>query len=1327
MTTMTPVNTGGAVTGYSYSSTGVSLTGASLSGPSLMWIDASGNIYVANYNNGKVSRWNSAHTYLGTYATGKTISNPEGIVFDSAGNCYVEDTGAGAIYKYNSSGVYQSTIISGLNHPLGISIDPSDNLYIATYVYSSPYTSSVTKYNTAGTLLQTISNAQMDESDGVSVDGSGNIYVLNRAQDQPGTNKGYVTKYNSAGVYQGIFSSGYEDPLAISCDPSGNVFVADSHNNQVKIYNPAGVLLNTISGFNDVEGFVADGSGNLYVSDFTNNTVKEYSALGGYYINAPLPAGLSFNTSNGQITGTPTTTFAATTYTITAYNITGSGSTTVTLSCVQTNDWVGTTSTDWNTPSNWLSNSVPTNVQSALIGVNRAFTNYPNVSAADGIVNVGSIQFGNLGTQAPGLVVNTGGTLNVVGALTYQSDNSSATGYTGTLSGGGTLNVNSISVTSNTTIASSYTTTLASSVGNVTVSGNIALTTSNSGANIYNSTFNQTGGTITLNGYIQTTNTASGTSTFSIAPSTTATLVLMTTNSLNVLSLTGTNVINFNNPGATVQYAGAAQNVYSSNSFGGLPGGISYNSIAFSGTGVKTVLTGNLNVAGDFTNSMANDASNYVNLSAVSTYFNGTTQNLAGGSGNGTTLYTSYFSGAGTKTMTSGMFYVATSGIIYMSGSNASTILNASGNLTLNSDATGSASVSGMYGPSIIGTVNVQRYITGGSGYRGYRLTSSPVYAATVSGNNVYSINYLQNTIYLTGAGGGGFDKTGNPTIYLYREDQTPSNITFVSGNYWGISAINNAPGYLYNAMGQAASGAYNIPSGNGFLFFYRGNRASAPLATETNVAYTTPSSATLTASGTLNQGQITFHDWYTPSSQYLGYTGSGAGTNSAVRGFNLVGNPYACSIDWEQFNTTTSSYGIYGNNVGTTVYEFNPATQNYDTYQKGGVYTNHGRRTIVSGEGFFVLATSSSNPQIIFNESAKAIAQATGLNLFMSTGSTIADITNPDYSPHLRLQMALDTINTDDTYIGFTSAAKDQYVPNEDAPYKVGNGKLGLSSYSSDSVRLAINRMPLPTVKPVIIPLNVSARQAGIYKMNMTEIQSIPQVYEIWLMDRYKSDSVDMRHDTSYAFNITSDTASLGANRFKLVIRENTALMVHLLNFTAIKTQQGSQVNWLTENEQNYTNFTVERSTDGGKTYSVIGGLTASGMANYGLLDGSPVKGADTYRLSMQDVNGSITYSNPITLMYGNEAGSLASNNISIYPNPASSSINLNIKPLPNTANASYNIKIANASGLVVKSGISTLQTWQANVSSLLPGSYMVQVLDNNNNLIGRGTFVKL
>jgi len=1345
--TLTPTNTGGAVTGYSYSSTGTSLTGASLSGPSLMTIDAAGNIYVANYNNGTVSKYNAAGTYIGKFGTGKTLTNPEGIVFDSAGNAYIEDTGAGAVYKYNSSGVYQSTIISGLNHPLGISIDPSDNLFIATYVYTSPYTSSVIKYSTSGTQLQTISNTQMDQSDGVATDGSGNIYVLNRAQDQAGTNKGYVTKYNAAGTYLGIFSSGYEDPLAISCDPAGNVFVADSHNNQVKIYSSSGVLLNTINGFNDVEGFVSDGNGNLYVSDFTNNTVKKFAANGGYRISSPLPAGLSFDTTTGYISGTPTVTFPPTTYTITAYNITGSGTTTVTLSCIQSNDWIGVTSTDWNTGSNWLSGTVPTIADPAYIGVNRSFNFFPTVLAGAGTVSVGSIQFGNLGGKSPGVIVSTGSTLNVAGAMTYQSDASSGLGYTTTLSGAGSITANSVNIISNTALGSSYTSTIASSVNSLSVTGNVALTSSASAGITSNSTFNLTGGTTSVTGVIQTTNTSGATSSFVVIPASTATLQLANTAALSGLSATGTNVITFKNTGATVQYSGAAQTVYTSAAITGLAAGVSYQNIAFSGTGIKTASSGSLNITGDFTNTMVSNASNYVNLSSPTVNFIGTTENLAGGTGTGTTFYKVNFSGLGTKTMTSGSFSVASTGILTMVGSSASTILATGGFLTLNSDANSSASIGVIpAGPSITGNVNVQRYVSGGVGYRSYRLASSPVYSATVSSNNVYSVNYIQNSIYLTGNAGGGFDKTGNPTIYLFREDQIPSNVSFISGNYWGFTSITGGPSY--SLAGLSASGTFNIPVGNGFLFFFRGNRASASLATETTTAYTNPVPVTMTTTGTLNQGQIIVHSWYTSSSPYLNFSGAGTGptTNQAVRGFNMVGNPYASSIDWEQFNSSSTTFGIYGNNIGSTIYELNPATDNFDAYQTGGIYTNHGKRTIVSGQGFFVLAQNTSSPQLIFNESAKSTTQNTGLNLFMATKNDIASLNKPTIDQHLRLQMAMDSVNTDDLYVGFTSAASDKFADEEDAPYKQGNGKISFASVSSDHVRLAINRMSLPGSKQSVIPLFVSARAKGTYNINMTELQSIPPIYQVWLMDNYKKDSLDMRHNTTYAFNITADTNTYGSSRFKLILRQDPALNVHLLNFTAVKAANGSQIGWVTENEQNYTKFTVERSTDGGKTYNTLAGVSASDLGTYGFLDKAPGANANMYRLKIEDLNGAITYSNVVTVMYAN-SNNLVKNYISIYPNPAKSTITLTITPPFNTngsisqialaggnspalstTNTVYNIKIVNATGMVVKNTTTTQKDWQANVNSLLPGTYIIQVMNNSDNsLVGKGTFVKL
>jgi len=750
-------------------------------------------------------------------------------------------------------------------------------------------------------------------------------------------------------------------------------------------------------------------------------------------------------------------------------------------------------------------------------------------------------------------------------------------------------------------------------------------------------------------------------------------------------------------------------------------------------SGTLNLQTGSFTMSGNYTNS-----GTYTQGTAAMV-FNGSNQVLLD-NGSGTLFTNVFFSGNGGSAnpavMSSGNFSVSSQGVLHMVNA---TSLNANGKLTLNSDATGSATVAAIpSGSTITNNVNAQRYFTGGANYRGYRLISSPVYAATVSSNNVFAINYLASTVFLTGSSGGGFDKAGNPTLYLFREDQVPSNTSFTSGNFEGISAINNSPSYNYSVSGAGTSGNFYLPVGNGVMFFFRGNRASASLTTETTPGYI-PVAATTTTTATLNQGQVIVHNWYSPSSAYLGYTGSGTGTNHAVRGFNLVGNPYASSIDWETYNTTTTTSGIYANNVSNTIYELNPVTNNYDVYQVGGIATNHATRVITSGQGFFVLAGNSSSPQLIFNETAKTSSQNTGLNLFMATKRDMADLTKSGVSPHLRLQMAMDSINTDDIYIGFNSNASTQFINNEDAPYKKGSGKVHLASFSSDTVMLAINKMPLAGAKQTTIPLFVTATAYGTYKLNLTELEAIPQLYQIWLMDRYNKDSLDMRHNSTYAFDITADTNSYGSSRFQLFMRQDPALMVHLLSFGASKVTSGAQEVWVTENEENYTSFAVERSTDGGATYTILGSLTSTASGTYDYLDQNPAQGANLYRLKLTDLNGSVTYSNTVTLMYGSTNNSLVKTGITVYPNPAKTTINLSIANgfSPDAAimtiarpvqGASYEVQVSNILGLALKKATINQQHWQTDVSSLIPGTYIITVINNKDkSVVGQVKFVKL
>ena len=155
------------------------------------------------------------------------------------------------------------------------------------------------------------------------------------------------------------------------------------------------------------------------------------------------------------------------------------------------------------------------------------------------------------------------------------------------------------------------------------------------------------------------------------------------------------------------------------------------------------------------------------------------------------------------------------------------------------------------------------------------------------------------------------------------------------------------------------------------------------------------------------------------------------------------------------------------------------------------------------------------------------------------STPVLAPDTVGNNVTGYLRLQLGMDSINTDNILINFKPSAKTTYSPTEDAPTFQGFGMVSLSSLSSNNIPLAINTLPL-TNKGLTIGLKVSAKQDGIYALYMVTMKSIPASYHIWLMDKYKKDSLDYRQNKNYAFNIyKADTSSYGVSRFKLVIRQ--------------------------------------------------------------------------------------------------------------------------------------------------------------------------------------------
>ena len=653
--------------------------------------------------------------------------------------------------------------------------------------------------------------------------------------------------------------------------------------------------------------------------------------------------------------------------------------------------------------------------------------------------------------------------------------------------------------------------------------------------------------------------------------------------------------------------------------------------------------------------------------------------------------------------------------------------------LTLKSTATQTAYVAAIpSGSAITGTVKVERYITGGAGYRGYRILSSPVSVGTDSyGNKIYSLDYIFNTNYVSGTSfpTSANSKVGNPCFYLYRENMAPLYNSFIGSNNRGIKSISSSPTYTID--GDA--GNFNIPIGNGVLYFFRGGTGTTLPFTSTS----TPAASTVTSSGTLNQGNIQVVNWYTPSSPNLGWT-TVAGTpttpagNSAVKGFNLVGNPYASPIDWNgYYNSTPSLITIPSTAVNPTIYQLKPGTNTYGTYNgfTKAPSLNGGSNIIASGQGFFV-TTSSASATLTFTEAAKSTTQPSGFTYLVSA----YDAKKP-YGQYMILNIAKDADNKTEILIGFNPGSTPKYSEMEDDHYLSGSTPQSMWITSNDGIKLVSKWLPLPKEQLAdTANLTVTASASGQYTLNRSEFKDIPNLYDVWLIDNYKKDSLDIKHNDKYIFDIDlKDSASYGSSRFKVVIRQDPALRVHLLDFTGTKTINGAQLNWTTENEENYTNFTVERSNDGGKTFVAVGGYPSSNEGTYSLLDKNPPIATDWYRLKLEDLNGTITYSKPIQLMYSNLSNNLLGNAVSVYPNPATSVINVSITPSPlqlqNAAgNNSFAITITGSNGVVVKKAVSSQADWQGAVGNLLPGSYVVQVINKQNQtVVGKSKFVKL
>ena len=1036
-----------------------------------------------------------------------------------------------------------------------------------------------------------------------------------------------------------------------------------------------------------------------------------------------------------------------------------------------TYDWIGNKSANWNAVANWQQGIIPTATDIVHIGVQYAIVQLPNINGVNDTVK--SVMFGSnyATTINTGINFKNSGTLTVTGDITVQADVNTLAQVNNIVyfTGTGTITATNLNILSNYSATSSYTQTVVANLTNINLTGNIALTSNDNGTSTvtYNSVFDETSGIVNVTGKLATTNTTNATSAFMVNPAAIAgaTLQLANATALSSLSATGINTVSFNNTYATIEYSGAAQTIYSDLAITGLTTGPVYYSIKLSGTGVKTLNAGNyLTIYGDFTNTLTNDASNYAVLTTCTVRFIGSnSQNLYGGAGNGTTFKKLNTNLGNSKYMQSGTFYLESDGTLLMNGSNAGTILYTNGLLTLLSDAGSTAAVgNNNIEPTIIGNLNVQRFVTGGTGYRGYRLFSSPVNINNVTSQSstvaYIGLSYLNSgtTGVLTAGPGGtgsGFSVTNaNPLIYLYDQSRTTNNTSYTSGKDIGITSITGAtgaPAYSVTTLGAATTTGVRIPVGTSYLVYYVGSTASTILSS-TRV----PDNATAAAVGYANQGTIpvTFWNYTNTGTTAMPYT---TGTGSFLSGVNQMGNPYPSTISLTQ---------VYADNkplISPTFYELDEPGQSYMSFNSSDSTRSDARasRYIVSGQGFLSVAMGTGSTFTFYedqkvgypNMTTTTTTKAQGGTLLMDVRAPQTALADADAAitqlttatkvavpvlhdafieqsnntlSGLHLQITRDSLTYKQTGIYFGKTRSDTYNRLEDA-YDLGGPapQVYISSFSSDGIQLSINEMG-DYVKGKRIKLYVKSVSDGSHIISLADVQHIDtNMYHILLVDNLQKDSVDLAKKGAYAFNITTaDTTTYGANRFVLAIRPKKRALYKLLDFLGQKVITGVQLNWKVMNAGNYTGFTLQK-LNGSNNYASLYSIQSDSSSTYTYVDKHPVIGNNVYRLAQNDITGNITYSAQVTIGYN-----ITSPNgmLTVYPNPSKSIINISLGS-GSINSPAYTSDIYNTSGILIKHETTTGATWTDDISPYKSGVYIIMIKDNNGKLIGQAKFSKI
>ncbi len=243
-------------------------------------------------NSTKKAKW--MDRLAGTQAVGEgtkvlfQLNEPYGIAVDSKNSLYVADQKVGAIFIFNTE-TREVELIKNKTHAhfvriIGLAMDDGDRLFV-----SDPGLRHVLVFNAAHKTEDVISEGMVSPG-ALAVDRENRLlYVSDVELDQvlvydADTFK-LKRKIGTTGQKHELTSPGdFAKPTGLAVDPEGNLYVCDTLNNRIEIFDADGKFISTFGKAGDGPGYFArpkgvavDGDGHIWVADGMQDRVQVFN------------------------------------------------------------------------------------------------------------------------------------------------------------------------------------------------------------------------------------------------------------------------------------------------------------------------------------------------------------------------------------------------------------------------------------------------------------------------------------------------------------------------------------------------------------------------------------------------------------------------------------------------------------------------------------------------------------------------------------------------------------------------------------------------------------------------------------------------------------------------------------------------------------------------------------------------------------------------------------------------------------------------------------------------------------------------------------------